>query len=257
MWRSNEIGTKSAYSEDIRDLGNPNTTSEGSIIYEPIKKGSEQYKWLESEVKTPDFQNAKYRIVMFHHAPHGLGGNIIPAYTDPVRQDIYDANGQLTQILYDYPKENDYLLNDLEPLLEQSGVDLVLNGHSHLWNRFRTANGMNYLETSNVGNSYGAYDAVKNENNEGTRTSRTPSDMTYFNADNYILSGDPGGLTPITPTIRTQNGDPYIASSTLTVFSIFNTDTGIVDSYWFDTTKPDSEVVKFDSFQAKKIILTN
>ena len=257
MWRSNEIGTKSAYSEDIRDLGNPNTTSEGSIIYEPIKKGSEQYKWLESEVKTPDFQNAKYRIVMFHHAPHGLGGNIIPAYTDPVRQDIYDANGQLTQILYDYPKENDYLLNDLEPLLEQSGVDLVLNGHSHLWNRFRTANGMNYLETSNVGNSYGAYDAVKNENNEGTRTSRTPSDMTYFNADNYILSGDPGGLTPITPTIRTQNGDPYIASSTLTVFSIFNTDTGIVDSYWFDTTKPDSEVVKFDSFQAKKVILTN
>ena len=142
------------------------------------------------------------------------------------------------------------MLNDLEPLLEQSGVDLVLNGHSHLWNRFRTAGGMNYLETSNVGNTYGAYDAIENENNDGNRTSRAPSDMTHFNADNYILSGDPGGLTPITPTIRTQNGVPYIASSTLTVFSIFNTDTGIVESYWFDTSKPDSKVVKFDSFQA-------
>ncbi len=253
MWRSNELNTKGAYSEDIRDLGNPNTTSGGSIIYEPIKKGSEQYNWFKKETQSEPFQTAKYRIVMFHHALHGLGGNIVPAFTDPVRNDIYDENGKLQQITYDYPKDQDYLLNDLEPLLIESGTDLVLNGHSHLWNRFRDEWGMNYLETSNVGNTYGAYDGTPSQNNDGIRTSRIPSDMNHFEKDNYILSGDPGGLTPIMPTLRNQNGKPYIASDTLTVFTILNTKTGIIESYWYDTKDPESRPVKFDSFQLKRV----
>jgi len=167
---------------------------------------------------------------------------------------VYDADGQLSQILYDYPKEDDDLINDLVPLLQQAGTDLVLNGHSHIWNRFRDQCGMNYLETSNVGNSYGAYDGIADEDSDGTRTDRIPSDMTYFNAANYVLSGDPGGLEPCMPTIRSLDGKPYIASNTVTVFSLFDTATGIVESYWYDVTKPEEKPVKFDSFQAKRIL---
>lgn len=253
MWRSNEVGTKSDYSEDIRDIGNPDTTSEGAIIYEPIKKGSEQHQWFQKEVAGEAFKNAAYRVVMFHHAPHGLGFNLVPPFTDPVRKEVYDNNGQLQQILYDYPKENDYLIRDLEPLLKESGTDLVFNGHSHLWNRFRDECGMNYLETSNVGNSYGAYDGQVSDFDEGSRTGRIPSDLTYFDMSNYSLYGDPGGLEPVYPTIYSYRQKPYIASNALTVFSLFDTKSGIIDSYWFDTQKPDSEPVKFDSFQVKRI----
>ena len=254
MWRSNEVGTKSDYSEDIRDIGNPDTTSEGAIIFEPIQKGSAQFQWLQKEVTSEAYRNAGYRVVMFHHAPHGLGGNIVPPFTDPIRKDVYDNNGQLQQILYEYPKENDYLIRDLEPLLKESGTDLVLNGHSHLWNRFRDECGMNYLETSNVGNTYGAFDGQVSDSETGSRTSRIPSDLSCFDQSNYLLSGDPGGLKPVFPTICSYQQKPYIASNTLTVFSLFDTESGIIESYWFDTEKPDSEPVKFDSFQAKRIV---
>jgi hypothetical protein len=42
---------------------------------------------------------------------------------------------------------------------------------------------------------------------------------------------------------------PYVASNDITVFSIFETATGTISSYRFDTRKPDSEVVKFDEFK--------
>ena len=44
---------------------------------------------------------------------------------------------------------------------------------------------------------------------------------------------------------------PYIASQEITVFSILDTGKGTVNSYYFDTTKPESEVVKFDEFKLK------
>ena len=37
-------------------------------------------------------------------------------------------------------------------------------------------------------------------------------------------------------------------SNTITAFSVMDTGTGMVDSYYFDTSNPDSEVVHFDSF---------
>ena len=35
----------------------------------------------------------------------------------------------------------------------------------------------------------------------------------------------------------------------ITAFSIFDTGTGKITSYYFDTRKPDSEVIEFDQFQ--------
>ncbi len=94
---------------------------------------------------------------MFHHPPHTLGGNIVPPYTDPVPTIERYATGKVTSVRYDYPQENDYIIRDLIPLLESAKVNLVFYGHSHLWNRFLSPKGMNFLESSNVGNSYAAY----------------------------------------------------------------------------------------------------
>ncbi len=58
---------------------------------------------------------------------------------------------------YEYPLNADYLIRDVVSLLEASDVQLVFYGHSHLWNRFRSQSGMHFLETSNVGNIYGAF----------------------------------------------------------------------------------------------------
>ncbi len=241
MWRDNIIGNKSDYSEDIRSLGNPLMTSGGAIIYEPIKKGSKQYEWLEREFQSREFTQAKYKIVMFHHQVHGLGLNVVPPFTDPVKREIKDANGNLKQILYEYPLENDYLLRDLEPLMDEAGVDLVFNGHSHVWNRFQTESGMNYLESSNVGNCYGAY------YDDEERTAVIPSDLTEFDAEDYALIGDPGGLKPIAPLFMDRSV-PYVADNETTVFSVLNTQTGIVSSYAYDITKPEEGAHKIDYF---------
>lgn len=75
---------------------------------------------------------------------------------------------------------------------------------------------------------------------------------------NYVASGDPNGLAPIVPALaplRDSQGKPlpYISSNEITVFSVFSTDTGAIDSYYFDTTKPESEVVHFDRFYLKAV----
>lgn len=70
-----------------------------------------------------------------------------------------------------------------------------------------------------------------------------------WDKDNYVLQGDPYGLSPIAPTVaQLPGGEPYLMSNTITAFSVMDTGTGMVDSYYFDTSNPDSEVVHFDSF---------
>jgi hypothetical protein len=142
-------------------------------------------------------------------------------------------------VRYDYPPQADYILRDVIPLLESAGVQLVLYGHSHLWNRFVNPQGIHFLESSNVGNTYGAY--------LGEKQRKVPE------GKDYAATGDPNGLEPILPTIAPLRGEnnqplPYISSNDITVFSILDTSTGIVSSYRFDTRKPDSDIIKFDEF---------
>jgi hypothetical protein len=126
-------------------------------------------------------------------------------------------------------------------MLESAGVRLVFFGHSHLWNRFVSDAGTHFLESSNVGNSYGAaFGENKRVVPEGYK-------------EEYVALGDPNGLEPVVPAIaplRGENGEPlpYIASNDITVFSILDTGAGTVSSYYFDTREPQSEVVKFDQF---------
>jgi Calcineurin-like phosphoesterase len=236
MWRTYDRSpdARGKYQERQQDLNNPEKWGYGQVIFGEIAKGSPQYNWLEAELKSQEFQQAKYKIVMFHHPPHSLGDNIVPAYTEPVA--IADSKA----VRYEYPRAADYIIRDLVPLLEEAGVQLVFYGHSHLWNRF-TSNSGHFLETSNVGNTYGA--AV------GNKKRKVPPG----NDKDYVAIGDPNGLQPVVPTIAPLLGEdgkpqPYIASNDITVFSILDTATGTVSSYRFDTRYPESEVVKFDEF---------
>jgi hypothetical protein len=244
MWRKPNISNESQgrYQEAAKDLNNPESWGYGQLIYEPIAKGSTQYNWLEKELNSPEFQQAKYKIVMFHHPPHTLGDNIVPAYTDPVQIIERDNASNIQAVRYEYPKDADYIIRDVMPLLEAAKVQLVFYGHSHLWNRFVSSHGIHFLETSNVGNSYGAA--------WGERKREVPTGY----REEYTALGDPNGLEPVIPTISPLLGKdgkptPYIASNDITVFSIFNTGTGKVSSYFFDTRKPDADVVKFDEFK--------
>ncbi|MFW6358062.1 MAG: metallophosphoesterase [Chroococcales cyanobacterium] len=243
MWRSPSLAdnAKGKYRERKRDLDIPKNWGYGQHIFEPIAKGSEQYSWLEKELNSAEFQSAKYKIVMLHHPPHSLGENSVPAYTNPQQVLELDEEGKIKAVRYEYPQDADYLVRDIVPLLEEKGVQLVFYGHSHLWNRFKSPRGMHFLETSNVGNSYGAY--------LGENKRKVPENY----QESYAAVGNPNGLDPIVPAIaplRDENGNPqpYIASNDITAFSIFDTETGMISSYYFDTRSPNSPVIKFDEF---------
>ncbi len=246
IWRvpSLEPDAKGKYREREADFEKPEEWGYAQHIFEPIDKGSSQYNWLVNELNSPEFQQAKYKVVMLHHPVHSLGENIVPAYTNPVQTIEKDDSGKVTNIRYEYPLEEDYLIRDIVPLLEENNVQLVFYGHSHLWNRFKSESGVNFLESSNVGNSYGAF--------VGDRKRNLPQGY----KEKYIEAGNPNGLEAIVPSIKPLDGEdgkpiPYIASKEITVFSILDTGNGTVNSYYFDTTKPEGKVVKFDEFKLK------
>ncbi|GAB4235989.1 MAG: metallophosphoesterase [Chlamydiales bacterium] len=244
VWRSPDIdqpkkGRKNGkYQEAKENISDPLKWGWGDFIFEPIDHTSEQYLWLKHELQSESFQTSRYKIVMLHHPLHTLGENAIPPFTDPIQKILTDDAGNPTDVSYSYPKDKDYLIRDIEPLFEEYGVHLVLCGHSHVWNRFQSPQGIHYLETSHVGNTYGAY--LKKE--------RTTDPFGH-----HALTGDPYGLTPITPNIAPlkdsqENWLPYIAHDSLTVFSIFETSSGAIESYYYDLLQPESEPILFDRF---------
>ncbi|MGB3636320.1 MAG: metallophosphoesterase family protein, partial [Rivularia sp. (in: cyanobacteria)] len=127
IWRvpSLEPDAKGKYREREADFNNPENWGYGQHIFEPIDKGSAQYDWLVEELNSPEFKQAKYKVVMFHHPVHSLGENIVPAYTNPVQIIEKDDSGKITNIRYEYPLEEDFLIRDIVPLLEKNNVQLV------------------------------------------------------------------------------------------------------------------------------------
>lgn len=252
IWRSPSMApeTRGKYREADAHLETPDNWGWGEFIFEDMAEGSEQHDWLVSVLESEEFQSAPIKLALMHHPAHGMGDNSVPAFAHPVRHLDYDEDGRLTGVFYDYPVENDVFVNDVEPLLTQAGVQLVHTGHSHVWYRFVSPEGLNILETSNVGNNYGCY-----LEGHQARTNAPVGDI--FDPADYAVTGDLHGYEPVAPTefspMTTAAGDPLpcIASEELTAFSILETspDGATVSSYVFDTTDPESEVELFDRFE--------
>ena len=246
IWRppAPEPSTPSKYLESDSSLDYPEDWGYGEFIFTDLQKGSEQYEWLADQLKSPEFRNSRYKIVMMHQAPHGFGINHIPVFAHPVQIIDRDDSGRVTSIRYEYPIDQDILFNDVMPLLKNAGVDLIHSGHSHLWFRMNI-DGITYIETSHVGNSFGCYiEGYKERKN-------TPGDH-RFEARNYPKSGDPHGLSPASPTVfspaidKDGNGLPCVGSDDLTIFTIFDTQRGALSSYVYDTSEPESAPRLFD-----------
>lgn len=217
----------------------------GMHVFESLETGTEQYEWLRKELASPEFRRAAHTVVMTHEAVHGVGDNVMTPFSDPVAVEERDpATGEVTRVRYEYPRGEDQLVTDVKPLLQQAGVDLVLSGHSHIWNRF-TDGGTTYLETSNVGNTYGAFTTANGRSRSTPPAPWDPAD--------YTAQGDPAGLLPVVPNVAPLLDaagvpEPYVASNRWTVFSVLDTGDGTVTTYGFDTAVPGSDVVVLDRF---------
>ncbi len=268
-----DVAAGGKYHEGIGHLDQVERWNFGDFLYEPYGKGSQQYDWLVDQLNSPEFESARYGLVMSHQISGGMGDNAVPLLTDPTvtfeyrqadqsttqrsltlplspaewRLSVEPILSELTAIRYDYPRDRDPWHLEIRPLLEAAGVNLVHHGHSHLWYRSQTPAGMHILETSNVGNSYGSYlEGYKSRTN-------FPTDLEHYDLDNYVPHGDPYGLAPIFPTIfspMTYEDQPLptVDSNELTVFSILETDSGKVSSYVVDLNEADHPVRLFDEF---------
>lgn len=249
IWRSPGLGdnVRGKFREALNHLNIPDQWGWGEFIFEDMAEGSEQYDWLVETLNSEAFQNSPYKIVLMHQPVHGIGDNSIPVFAHPVQIIDRADDGSITGVRYEYPLEDDIFVSDIEPLLNEAGVQLVHNGHSHVWYHVVNDAGLDFLETSNVGNNYGCY--LEGHNARGG----VPNDPRY-DAANYPAVGDPHGLEPIMPSLMSpmQNAEgadlPCIASNEITVFSILDTGTGIISSYYFDTRDPMSDVTLFDEF---------
>jgi hypothetical protein len=248
IWRTPGLGddARGKYREPLAVLNVPEMWGFGDFIFEDLAEGSPQYEWLVEQLNSEAFQNSAYQVVIMHQGAHGLGDNYNPVFAHPQQVIDYAEDGRIEAVRYEYPIEDDILVRDLDPLFVEAGVDLIHQGHSHLWFHLNNQ-GVDILETSNVGNSFGCY-------LEGYRErGNVPNDPRY-NAANYAATGDPHGLEPIPPSEfapqQDENGNdlPCVASNDFTVFSILDTGAGTVSSYVFDTRDPLSEPQIFDVF---------
>ncbi len=272
---------------------NPDEWGFGDFTFRPFAKGSTQYAWLEQVLRSDAARTAKYRVVLSHQTMAGLGDNAVPVLAE--QRVTVELNGGtligpfpasewpqrwpevraalsgpgVRYVRYEYPLADDDWRNDIEPLLMSGGVNLVHTGHSHLWNRAKIGN-LNYLETANVGNSFGAmfYPERQAGQNPSTGPRPTqPGNPAWLNATSprtglrwnpadYPTHGEPHGRDMMMPSIfnpmQAMEGRPeavpFVASNQLTAFTILDTETGLVTSYVFDTRDENAPVRKFDEF---------
>lgn len=227
----------SRFQEAADALDDSTRQGHGDFLFDAPIAGSPQHAWLRAELASEAFRTAGVRVVMLHEGPYGIGTNVMPPFTPPVRVEERRADGSLAGIRYEYP--GNVLLRDLVPLLETAEVDLVFSGHSHLFNRFTSPGGVHYLETSNTGNSHGAFHATSG------RVREVPP-APWHSAD-HLAVGSPGGAEPVMPTAP-LDGVPYVASNDHVVFTLLDTAAREVVSYVADVREPGTPPRVLDRF---------
>lgn len=136
---------------------------------------SDQFKWLESEVKGVAWKKARHRIVSFHHPPFNT-----------VQSSPGDDGAKLARAV-------------LVPLLERAGADAIICGHAHVYERGarpRPDGGVtNYLVTGGGG---GKLDRLK--------TGDWPF-MTVSHRKHHVLVADIADDAIDWKSIDTSNGE--------------------------------------------------
>ena len=301
-WRTWDAGARGKFTEAFSSTAGQVTQDAdawgfGDFTFRPFAKGSQQYTWLENTLNSEACRTAKYRIVLSHQTMAGLGDNAVPVHAE-IRATVELMDGsligpfgakdfparwpaiaaqlaakQVKFVRYEYPLAGDQWLTDIEPLLLAANVRLVHTGHSHLWNRCVVGK-LNYLETANVGNSFGAMffetpqtGTSANQGPRGTQPGNTAwrnatvaatpqRTKLEWQASDYPTFGEPQKRAMVMPNImnpmKTMEARPtdlpFIASNLLTAFSVLDTATGLVASYVFDTRTEAGAVTKFDEF---------
>lgn len=251
-WRLSDLGIRGRYSELLGST--KDILGYGEFIFESVAKDSKQYDFFEKSLASNEYKNSKYKMVMFHSPYSTLGRNGVHAFTDPKKSVVTDNVSGQKMTIFNYPKEDDMIANNLVPLMEENDVNLLFEAHTHIWNRFVTKSGMNVLETSNVGNGYGGFyksEELRPDIPSALVDGDARSVMKeYWDINDFALTGDLYGNEPSFPNLEDLPGnEPYLSSNEITVFSILDTGKGCVDSFYFDTTQLESKVVKFDSFK--------
>ncbi len=96
----------------------------------PMQKGSEQYAWLLGQLESP---RRTFTVAAFHHPVFNSGWHgRIDKQGRPLEKPIRVAR------------------EEWRPLFEKYGVDLVLNGHDHCYER-SACNGVQYVVTGGAG----------------------------------------------------------------------------------------------------------
>lgn len=298
IWRTWNANQRGKFTEEVTGGTTQVSTNTdewgfGDFTFRSYARGSQQYAWLTQVLASEACRTAKYRIVLSHQTMAGLGDNAMPVLAEqritvertdgsligpfpasqwpdrwPLVKAAVDAS-EVRYVRYEYPLSEDDWRNDIEPLLLANDVKLVHTRHSHVWNRARI-DALNYLETSNVGNSFGAmfYPTRQNSQNPNTGPRPTqPGNAVWLNATSartnmrwdpidYPGNGEPHGREMMMPTIfnpmqeieQRPEAVPFVSSNRLTAFTIFDTGTGLVSSYVFDTSDENAPVRKFDEF---------
>jgi hypothetical protein len=302
IWRVWNAGQRGKFTENFvaaanRTSDNPDDWGFGDFTFRPFGPGSRQFRWLQEVLASEACRTARYRMVISHQTMAGLGDNAVPVLAEQVvTVELTDGRligpfpasqwpqrwaavdqaaraGQVRFVRYEYPLADDIWRRDIEPLLQSANVQLVHTGHSHLWNRCRVGN-LNYIETANVGNSFGAmfFDTAQPGANPSrgprgvqpgnaawraqTVAATPPRTSLTWNPADYPGSGEPHGRAMQMPSIFNPMRElagapadlPFVASNVLTAFSVFESRTGTVSSYVYDTRDVAAPTRKFDEF---------
>lgn len=168
----------------------------GCFHFESIAPGSAQYSWLVRQLDSPAFRSASLRVVALHHPIFTAGHDHWPRFIEPAPQEER-CGDRVIERRYGYPPENELLEQHLVPLFERAGVQLVVNGHSHVYSRYEY-HGITYVESSNLGNTYGW--------REGVRTSAALQRALTSNAESYVTVIETHGGRPHGLTVCAQDG---------------------------------------------------
>ena len=148
--------------------------------YQPYGPGSAQYNWLSNDLSTT---TSPWKIVVMHIPPYSSSANV----------------------------NNPGAAGVLDPLFEKTGVQLVLGGHSHNYERSKAINGVTYMVDGGGGNGLNAF-------------SGTPPSWSAYRAAEYSYVRFSISPSQILGTEVRQDG------TTGDSFTIAGTSTGLPDT---------------------------